>query len=414
MASEDTLTLYVDESGETGEITMTDANLFNFILQPYYVLAGISITKAEETVLTEFLATKTKEHRIMATELKAKNLYEKKSNFIIDLINFLTTNNIPAFLELMDKKYFLNSIIVQYTLMNILIFDGQDEDVPEVRQYLAEHLSDLIPANDTVLYHRYIEAAKTYTQSSLISLYDFMIDYFRRNKRQITSFRELSVTTIDKSITIDLACISNVDLKDLVQLTKNKYKEVHCTATHNLTVFLPGPDPNPHGRHIHLLPNYAAFTNLVARNEKYRFGKQNNPACQIVHDTQKQYDVIYKSAFEYLKQVDEELFEQTGLCADMKGRVKFKIDARTQLTFEDSQTNKMIQVADVLAGVMCRFWIDFQKNDANNNKILTYLPAIKRLCQADGTSDVPRGINLVIPATHRQRLNTEMKKLGSK
>ena len=104
--------LYIDESGNTGE-TLSKDSKFNFEEQPYYVLAGILVDDNTSTELEKFISSQKTTHHIQGNELKAKNIYSSKPAFVSELFDYIISNDIPFFIELMDKLFYLNIQLCQ-------------------------------------------------------------------------------------------------------------------------------------------------------------------------------------------------------------------------------------------------------------------------------------------------------------
>lgn len=355
--------LYIDESGNTGETLGIDGRL-NFMDQPYYVLAGIMLDPETERELSRFISELKSKHKFQGIELKAKGLYETKPRLISELIDFVSEKKIPVFVEIMDKVFYLNIQLVEYFILPYYAFKLSDE-VIHMKRYLATYLGNfLIPA----IYQQLLSAVKTYTHESLELFYDQLIAHFASLK---TSEGEV--------------------LSKGAQQTKSDFLIAKEDDPENaLRNFLPLPDENPKKRLIHLLPNYNAFTNLIARAEKYRTDKSLKPV-EIVHDEQKQFDVIFQSAFELMKvsnKVDswakETLVSKTA---------SYNISRDTTLKFEESKLSQPLQTADLLAGFVMRFWSDFIKQDYKKNDL--YLPSVKKLIYPN--DDSSEGINFVVP-----------------
>ena len=78
------MNFYIDESGNTGDLARTSADL-DFGGQGVFSLAAVGI--ASESSLTEELAALRKKHKVQATELK---LSKKKNGSAISPITFST------------------------------------------------------------------------------------------------------------------------------------------------------------------------------------------------------------------------------------------------------------------------------------------------------------------------------------
>src|SRR5690606_30556304 len=117
------------------------------------------------------------------------------------------------------------------------------------------------------------------TNDSLEKFYDYLIDYFDNTNQN--------------------------EIKINVEQTKIDYlEEKEESPEEALRKFFPLPDENPNKRLIHLLPNYNAFTNLIARAQKHVDGLPKDMSFEIIHDEQKQFDIIFQSALEAMKNLN--------------------------------------------------------------------------------------------------------------
>ncbi len=351
--------LYVDESGNTGETSSNDLK-FNFYEQPYYVLAGIlvddELTEKLEKMVRNLCAT----YRLQGTELKAKNLYESKPRLIIDLIEYLVVNRVPIFMELMDKLYYLHIMIVDHFLIPVNSFP-MNEDLILIRRIVASELGGFL---NLKIYHGFIKTVKLYSNESLEDFYRVLIKHFE----EIDAFMH----------------------KSFVEQTQAAYFERKFVDENQaLKDFSPLPDENQKQRLIHLLPNYNAFSNMIFRTQFY-VNEFANGKFDIAHDIQEQFSFIYQSALTKMKTFD---FASLSENFAIGKKITRNIDENIELKFIDSKDSIYIQLADILSGVVMRFWKDF--TERNEGKIKNYMPAIAKLCSpVVGPSN---GINFVVP-----------------
>ncbi len=270
--------LYIDESGNTGEILSKDSK-FNFEEQPYYVLAGIFADSDTGSKLESFIAILKIKYHIQGDELKAKNIYSSKPAFVSEHVDFIVTNKIPFFIELMDKLFYLNIQIVECFVIPYYSLPLNDHTIYGKR-YIISTIGKLLNKD---IYQGLIETIKENTNDSLESFYDYLINCF---------------DSIDQQ-----------EIKINVEQTKIDYfEDKEENEANALKKFLPIPDENPNKKLIHLLPNYNAFTNLIARANKYDIDFLGGNGFEIIHDEQKQFDIIFKTAFKTMQNPDKDFF----------------------------------------------------------------------------------------------------------
>lgn len=336
--------LYLDESGNTGETLSKDLK-FNFSDQPYYVLAGFFLNENSQKDLSTFLTSQISKHRISGNELKAKNLYDTKPRFISELIEYFRNNQIPFFIELMDKIFYLNFQLVEYFIVPYYSVPFNDANIYGKR-FIASTIGKYLTQD---IYQSFINTIKESSNDSLENFYEILITHFDE--------------------------IKEYETKKNIEQTKADYLDLKTLdPTKALKAFLPLPDENPNKRLIHLLPNFNAFTNLIARAQKYSDNKFFIKNFEIIHDEQKQFDVIFQSALEIMKNNKTDHLTKKTIIQE-KGR--FDIDSNIKLNFEDSKKDIFIQVSDLLSGVVMRFWSDFINE--NEDKVNIYLPIIKKM-----------------------------------
>jgi len=360
-------TLYIDESGNTGETLNKNSN-FNFVEQPFYVLTGILLNQNTEKDLSAFIDSQTIKFNIKSEELKASTLYKSKPSFFNELAEYITSNHIPFFVELMDKQFYLDIQLVEYFILPYYSLPINNENIMG-KKLMVSMLGQYLNKD---IYLSFIDAVKENTSESLENFYETLIDHFER--------------------------IGSDGLKANVQQTKLDYLERKVEDPEKaLREFFPLPDENPNKRLIHLLPNFGAFTNIVARTQKFINDNFNCTTFAIIHDEQKQFDIIFQGALDQMKIIQtDNLFQSTLI----KEKGSFNAESDIKLSFEDSKTNVSIQVSDLVAGVIMRFWVDFTRE--NDAKINTYLPLIKKLYYPYPNKTT--GINFVVPESHQHEI----------
>jgi hypothetical protein len=267
----------------------------------------------------------------------------------------------------------LNIQLVEYFIVPYYSLPINDKNIYRKR-FIASTLGQFLNQN---IYQCFIDAIKENSSESLENFYDILINHFEQ--------------------------AGHNELKINVEQTQIDYLERKAEDPNKaLKEFFPIPDMNPNNRLIYLLPNFNAFTNLVGRTQKFVDDNSTNKKFEIIHDEQKQFDIIFQSALEQMKNVEiDKLIEKTHLRE--KGR--FNINNSISLNFKDSKTDILIQVSDLIAGLVMRFWIDFiGKNEA---KITTYLPTIKKLNYPYDKTTV--GINYVVPVYDHTEIITRIK-----
>lgn len=355
--------LYVDESGHTGS-TLYKNNNFNFVEQPYFVLSGILLNDEENKNLENFVNALKIKHEVMGTELKAKNLYNTKDKFINELISYILDKKISIFIELIDKKHYINIQIFEVIApSNRMALEKLPEEYFESAINCIYELSNYL---DDTVYDFFSQVLHDYTNDSLEKFYEFLINKFQ-------------------SSNLPKIC-------KLIEDTKKDYFiEKKIDPKSALDSFLPIPSINSRGKLIFLLPNFHAFTNIVGTVNKYC---ENNKKIysEIIHDSQEQYDSIFDKVFNDMKNINYTIYAPNFV----NKKTNFSIPHNTTLSFCDSKNHIAIQVSDIISGTLMRWWTDFINKEKNSDSA-KYLNSIYNLHNK---------INFVVPKNNFDYFNS--------
>ncbi|THF53006.1 DUF3800 domain-containing protein [Flavobacterium supellecticarium] len=358
--------IYIDESGNTGPIQFKNSTS-NFEDQPLYVLAGLILGLDAKIKLEAFVNELRVKYKIQGNELKAKSLYESNFKFCEDLIMYLVKEKVPIFIELMDKMYFVNQHLVDYVFVPHYSYPVITDEIIFMKRFIASNLDKYINSG---IYQSFLDSMTNYNNGSLEIFYQRLTEHLENSKGEV--FQLL--------------------LKNARATIDEYYELKHTDAEKALKFYLPIPDPNPKGRLLFLLPNFNAFTNLLARAEKFN----STDEIDIIHDEQKQFDVIFESALKQMKEV-----EVDGLIkgTQIQNLVKFRIQTSKKLNFADSKEVVSLQVADLIAGIVMRYYLDFvNRNESNVKKYHQVMKMLGSTAQHSAT-----GINYVIPDQMRKQ-----------
>lgn len=162
---------YIDESGNTGDISLSNPVL-SFGGQPIFSLAciGIDDLSAFETFVTNLRA----KHKILSAELKAKKIYDDKPQFIIGIIKYIQSNNLPFFIEVVDKKYQICVHIVNHIIFPPYYSPPDDEKSLYYKNLVTDLLYDHLPDS---LITNYIAICKEPDNTKLIAYFNEFIEY---------------------------------------------------------------------------------------------------------------------------------------------------------------------------------------------------------------------------------------------
>lgn len=359
------LFVFIDESGNTGEINIDEKSINHFFNQPFFTLAGLGFTvEKEEEIIKEVTHLK-KEHGIKSDELKASKLLRKRVSFIADVFQLLFKNQIPLFIEITDKKYYILMQIVDNVILTKDLIPsemGLIRDLAFVKRTMADYLSQNISDTPLILFSKCCFRPDV----------DLFQSFLNVLKEEITRINDETSESIMRHL--------NKTCDDFQELRLKDEKEA-------LYYYLPIPDKG-FTKDIFLLPHVNSFSNLCARAEQYRCD-QGLSRLTLIHDGQKEFSDIIKNTLNNMKEISNIDFIKK--VDSIIPQSKFNIDPDIELIFKSSKESLLLQLSDIVAGTINRIWID----NVLNNKIHKEL-----LCIVDIILDLPlihksSGLNMV-------------------
>ncbi len=330
--------VFLDESGNTGEVILDKANVDNFNNQPYFVLGGFGAPISALNEIQEKVYSLKKEYKIPFKELKGTKLWPRYRSFVYELLRYLHSHEFPIFVEIMDKKYFICMNISEI----ILIRSG---------------FTDVTNANEVS------KRFEVETRSYINDLADKL--YLNLSKETLIWFSKASRSPDKEYVETFLAYLhndSNRLPKNYCELIEKAIEDYFSEVTNYFfnpifyetppwEEYVPFPDPNEKSRkRISLLPHTTAVSNIYLRVNRYsrEFGFSE---IVIKHDEQKQWEGILKNMLDFLKSQSSSIFRNLNkyLPPTFAQILDFEFDKEYQLIFEDSK-NIYIQEADVISG----------------------------------------------------------------
>lgn len=358
------LNYYIDESGNTGDVLSTGDD-FGFSGQPIFSLACVGVDQTEK--LDGFICELKEKYNIQGKELKSTKIYRKKPEFIIDLIDFLGRENIPIFIEVVDKKYFISANIVNCHVLPAYSSTPETIYSQKARNDYADFIYYNAPNS---VFNKFINACKCPSNETLSESFN-EIQSFVKGYLPSNEFSVFLLKNIEESV------------KDYDKLKLINQKEAHFK-------FIPLPDSSKKGKSIWMLPNLSSFTSIYARINQYQDGRIAK--VSIIHDEQAHFDEIIS--------INKKLLEGINMNNSIATRTaKYAFSGSASLQFSESHEYVAIQVADILAGLAMRYTQEKIEGKRSNEKIITAYNRILRM------SDPRRGVgvNLVTTTkTHRE------------
>ncbi|SAK40118.1 DUF3800 domain-containing protein [Caballeronia ptereochthonis] len=356
-----TCSFYIDESGHSGDLVKS-GTAYDFLDQPYFALACVGVAN-EEALATLVTGLKAK-HRLPAGELKSKSLTSKPA-FAADLIEALLSDGLPVFAEVVDKRYFVCIQLVTSQLLPALLGFGHDQASDFLRNTLVDFLYDHV--SDHVL-DRFVESCLNPSDHSLMSAFG---SQFRlaQTLQQHDRTREFGLS-----------------IEAMAREAITEYGEMRKDDPLAHLRFLPRPDINKHGKNVWMLPNLTSLTNIYARVNY--FLKRQLAGVRIVHDQQLELEHILRQA-----KLDAEALKEVGEVPYVPF-ADYHFTHSACMEFSHSHESLGIQVADVMAGTIMRYFRSLQTDPS------AIAPEISRAMKALRDSGNPRtghGLNQVVP-----------------
>lgn len=314
------LNYFIDESGNTGDALNT-GNDFDFCGQPVFSLACLGVDDLAK--FNDFIFCLKSKYRLQGQELKSTRIYKNKPNFIIDLVDYLDKQQIPIFIEVVDKKYYISANLINCHVMPPNFSTPETQQSQIVRNHCADFIYENAPRS---VFDKFIKACKFPADDTLHDSFKEMLA-FANNYRPINKLSDFLLRNIEESID---------DYKKLKSRDRNfAYSR-----------FIPVPDDSKRNKSIWMLPNLTSFTNIYARINLYLNG--NISKAKIFHDEQAHFDEIISTNKTLMEKLNAENVVSIKTA-------KYNFTEKASLTFAKSHEYGALQAADLLAGMAMRY-----------------------------------------------------------
>lgn len=352
------LTIYLDESGNTGDVFVAKIEDFFFNNQPYFVLAAVGIPTGKEEEVQLIIDALRKKYRIQSDEMKVKS-----KSFSIELMQQIFDMKLPVFIEVTHKKYFLTTQLCNLIIRPLL----EDSEVTDELLELMRVSADLIMGNfPNSIYFDFCKTCRERNTSSFES-FIYSLHHYLLNDPGLIHFSDL----VEESMKTYLA------LKQTDNLHKPAYE-----------FFLPLPDRNKRGELISSLPHIPSLANICMRAEKYRevYGISS---IDYVHDEQAHlWDILFDNVSFLMQNDDSNFIENSHL----KHSISPGLPIDTNITVGISHENIGISIADVVARSFYRFWVDYEKMNTLDSDYCTLFQKLQQ-----PAFNKYFGVNLMLP-----------------
>ena len=305
---------YLDESGNSGDAARP-GEAFDFGGQQIFALACVGC--ADAAGLEAELAQLVVKHRLKSTALT------NKPDVAADIAAFLEAAQLPLFIEVVDKRFFVAAHLINHLIMPAV---GDVDFSPEgqwLRNVYAEYLYCEAP---TAAFATFVEACSSPSNASVQICFDAALAWLK----QVPAQDEVGL--------------------GLLHFAEDSFGDFRSEAAESDSAFeryLPIPDEGLSGKRIWMLPSLTSLTNIYARINLYRNGA--TAGVTLLHDEQLHFEAILRDAKATLEWL---------AATNAAPRVRFadyKVIEDAALEFGRSQDHAGIQAADVLAGFVMRY-----------------------------------------------------------
>lgn len=327
--------VYIDESGNTGNIELNKDLKWNFQDQPHFALGALYLNKdkCEDIELSISKILQKYDPKLGGeNELKSKANYIFKIDLLKELTELLLANNVKFYFDVADKKFKAIMNMVEYCVYPY---------------YLYGRLGIIQTRNERV------DTANLLYKTLPDKNIKIFIDICQGPLEEDTKNRFLEFLNVLKAHYISQKRDSGI--------IENVIKVVMDHENYNLDLknLLPVKDFNNKGTEESFLPNVDAFNNLLGQiGRKVSYGDK----LYVYHDKQAQFSKV--------------------LCEWSKVLKKRGVSIE-HLDFYDSKEHLLIQVIDFYTGTLLRLYkgiINSTYLNRNDTDLMKILKPIFRDC----------------------------------
>ncbi len=327
--------VYIDESGNTGNIELREDLQWNYDIQTHFALGAFYVeeplAKDIEKKIIEILH---KYNPKLGTEdeLKSKAKYIFRNDLLDEITKLFIDNKVGFYFDIANKKYKVIMNMVEYCVypyfVNKRYIFARNEKIDA-----TNFLYSTLPEEQIKVYIDLCQEENDDEEKveRLVSFLQMLEEYYIRNRQKINP------------------------ISDVIDVVKNYERE--GLKIENL---FPVKDFNNKGTKESFLPNVDAYNNIIASIANLRIG--NNDTITIFHDEQKQFSRVLDAWTNYMKVHDVNINE---------------------LNFCSSANNILVQIADYYTGSIIRLYrqiIEYNPLNRNDKDLLKILKPLLYNC----------------------------------
>lgn len=351
------MTFFLDESGSTGDVARVGTR-FDFGGQPVFVLAAVGTD--DPALFTQWLAALSAKHGIRAGEVKSSDLVGLPG-FAADLADLLHGFDLPVFLEVVDKRFFIVANLINRLILPPVPGFDETASGATMRMVMGDLVHDTI--SDEAL-RAYADACVEPAPERLAAVFELLRNWAADHPME--EARSTLIAMIDDS--------------------KAEWKAQEAEGTEDAHLrWLPLPDESVTGRPVWMLPALSSLTNIYARINKHRGGDLAH--VLLVHDEH----MLFGGILEEAKQLMERLAAEDAVI--VVPHADYALRERAALEFAASAASPGIQIADVIGGFVMRYVRDEIYGKPRSAGHVAAMARILRLSRPEQA----RGVNFVAP-----------------
>lgn len=350
---------FLDESGHSGDLIKSGV-AYDFLDQPFFVLVALGVE--DEVPLLRKIEALRARHKIPTGELKSKSL-QSQPVFVAEVLAEVLDAEFPLFVEVVDKRFFICMNLVTNQLLPPVMGFPDGPELHFLKNAAVDFLYDEV--SEHVL-NQFVQACVYPSDHSLMSAFGSQLVFAAEASKKNPEMGE---------------GVRRMVIEAGIQYVKMRESDVNAYLR-----FLPPPDRNKFNKQVWMLPNLSSFTNIYARINLFRGRKLKG--VRLVHDQQLEVEEILRDAKQSAEKIKDAGLEVFTPSAD------YMFHEQATLEFSASHESIGIQVADVIAGTVMRFFRDRQRNPEKIH------PDINKVMHALGKrSDASTafGMNQVVP-----------------
>jgi len=317
--------IYIDESGNTGNIEVNEDLSWNYGVQTHFALGAICVEENKQEDLKEKIKEILHKYDPQLgdeNELKSKAKYRFKEELFEKLIDILISYNAGVYFDVANKKYKVIMNMVEYCIYPYYFYKNMSEML-EVRQEKINAATDLYNRMKEEDIKKFIDLCQNTGEEQDI------IESFLEFLFKLRSLYTNSKSKENLKIQINIEKIVDfIESKDYQSLS--------------LENILPVKDYNNKGTKESFLPNVDAYNNLIGQISQ--FGLSCLDSIYIHHDEQAQFSQV--------------LFDWSDVLKKRGCNIK-------SVEFCNSKGDILIQVCDFFSGNILRLY-----KEINNKSFL--------------------------------------------